>query len=247
MNRGGIMTSDSNMEQASAWKTLYRIGGGAALIAVILFRRNLSAEISLFRTEATPVRADEWFALLQDDRLVGLGMLNLGDVFNYALLGLMLLALYIVLRRFNESAMKIALSLGMVGAAVSFASNQAFSMLALSDRYAAATADAQRTIFLAAGEALLAAGQGTGFYMSLLLVTLACLITSIVMLNSDIFSKGTAYLGILANVLVLGYFVTVAFAPTLTFLPHTLAAIPLILWELLIGHKLFQLARGIPE
>lgn len=41
--------------------------------------------------------------------------------------------------------------------------------------------------------------QGTGIHTSLLLVTLAGLIISLVMLRSSIFGKITAYVGILAN------------------------------------------------
>ena len=33
----------------SAWKGLYKVGGAAALIAAVLFRRNLGAEFSLLR------------------------------------------------------------------------------------------------------------------------------------------------------------------------------------------------------
>ena len=54
----------------------------------------------------------------------------------------------------------------------------------------------------------------------------------------------TAWLGIAGNGLILFYFVALIFAPSLTFLPHTLGAIPLVLWELLSGWRLFRLARA---
>jgi len=50
--------------------------------------------------------------------------------------------------------MTIALGLGLGGIALYFAVNPTLSMLYLSDQYAAATTDAQRSAFLAAGEAL---------------------------------------------------------------------------------------------
>ncbi len=171
---------------------------------------------------------------------------------NYALLGLMFLALYPALRRNNETYIRIAVILGLVGVVVYFASNQAFAMLSLRGHYAAATTEAQRAPLLAAGEALLAINnpgavhQGTGIYLSFLLVTLAGLIISSVMLRSVIFSRLTAYLGILSHVLLLGYFVTLIFAPSLIAIPHATAATPLVLWELLIGRKLFQLAQDMP-
>lgn len=147
--------------------------------------------------------------------------------------------------------MVIATTFGFVGIAVYFASNQAFAMLSLSDQYAAATTNVQRSMLLAAGQALLAIDnpgavyQGTGIYISLLLVTLAGLIISIVMLRSSIFGKATAYAGILANVFGLGYFIALAFAPALCFLPPSISAPFRLIWYILIARRLFQLGSGV--
>jgi hypothetical protein len=188
--------------------------------------------------------------LLQNNRFVGLSLLNVFDIVNYALVGLIFLALCGALRRADKSAMVIATTFGFVGIAVYFPSNQAFAMLSLSDQYAAATTDAQRSILLAAGDALLAVNnpgaiyQGTGIYMSLLLVTLAGLIISIVMLRSSIFNKATAYVGILANVFGLGYFIALAFAPAIYVLPPIISAPLRVIWYILIARRLFQLGSG---
>jgi len=238
---------------ASAWKTLYRGGGVAILIAVLLFRRNIGAEITLFSDYPIPDTAIGWFTLFQNNRLLGLAYFELFDIINYALVGLMFLAVYGALRRANRSAMVIATAFGFVGIAVYFASNQVFSMLTLSDQYAAATTDAQRSMFLAAGEAMLAIYnpgaiyQGTGIYVSLFLVLLAGLIISIVMLRSTIFSKATAYAGILANVFGLGYFIALAFAPAILALPPVISAPFRLIWYILIAVKLFRLASAVSE
>jgi len=238
---------------ALEWATLYRIGAAAAWIAALIFRRNLGAEIALFSGRVPPVAAGDWLALLHSDPLLGLAFLNVFDVVNYALVGLLFFALFPALRQVDAGAMLVAVSLGLIGVGVYFASNQAFAMLALSGRYAAATEEAARATFLAAGEALLAINNpgtvyhGTGIYMSLLLVTLAGLIISLVMLRSTVFSRLTAYLGLLAHVLLLGYFVLLPIAPSLVFIPHVLAAIPLVIWQLLIGQRLFQLARDVAK
>jgi hypothetical protein len=245
----------------SAWKGLYRVGGAAALIAAVLFRRNLGAEFSLlgsigiigFGPTTPPSSALDWFTLLQDNTFLGLTLLDLFDLVNYALVGLIFLALYDALGRANQSAMAIATTCGLAGIAVYFASNQAFSMLALSDQYAAATTDAQRSMFLAAGEAMLAIHnpgatyQGTGIYTSLLLVTFAGLIISMVMLRSSIFSKATAYVGVLANGFGLGYFIALAFAPAICFLPPSISAPFRVTWYILIARRLFQLGSGVLE
>jgi hypothetical protein len=240
-----------------AWKSLCRVGGAAALIVVLFFKRNLGAELvgfrgfGIFNVPATPPSsAIDWFTLLQNNRLVGLALLNVFDLVNYALVGLILLALYRVLRKSHPSAMVIATTCGLVGIGVYLASNQAFSMLSLSNQYAAATTEAHRAMLLAAGEALLAINnpgaiyQGTGIYLSLLLVTLAGLIISLVMLRSSIFGKVTAYVGILANTFQLGYFIALVFALAIYVFFPVLAAPFRVVWYVLIARKLFQLGMG---
>jgi len=228
----------------SRWKTLYKVGGAAALIAVVFFRRNIGAEITLFGITA-PSSADGWFTLLQHNLWLGLGLLDFFDIVNYALVGLILLALYGALRQVDTSSMVIATASGLVGIAVYFASNQTFSMLALSNQYASSTSETYKATLLAAGEALLATyHESTGIYMGLFLVLLAGLIISIVMLRSNVFSKATAYMGILANVFGLGYFVALIFAPTITFLPPTISAPFRLIWYVLIARRFFQLGAG---
>ena len=245
-----MMNRVTNAETAdSAWKSLYRVGGVAALIAGVIFRRNLGPEISLFSAQKQPGTIIDWFTLLQNNRLLGLSYLNLFDIVDYALVGLMFLALYVALRRANQCYMAIATTLGFVGIAVYFASNTAFSMLSLSDQYAAATTDAQRSMFLAAGQAVLAINnpgaiyQGTGIYVSFLLLAVAGLIVSAVMLRSSIFGRVTAYMGILASAFDLAYCITFAFVPAMTVYLLSAAGLLLMVWHILIGRRLYQLGR----
>jgi hypothetical protein len=188
----------STASGGSAWKGLFGVGGVAALIAGLIFRRNLGIELMLLRgigiinvgPTISPDAVLDWFALLQNNPLFGLTLLNLFDMVNYALVGLMFLALFAALRRASQSCIAIAAALGFVGMAVYFASNQALTMLSLSDQYAAATTAAQKSALLAAGQATLAihhnAGyEGTGIYISFFLVSVAGLIVAAVMLRSN--------------------------------------------------------------
>lgn len=248
----------------AAWTLLYKVGGAAALIAAICFRRHTGTELMLLRSlgvigigPATwPSSAQDWYAVFQDNVLLGLVLFDLVDLINYALVGLLFLALYGALRRANKSAILIATAFCFAGIAAYMASNQAFSMLVLSERYAAATSDVQRAAFLAAGEALLAIHNpgdiyaGTGIYASLFFVLLGGLIVSGVMLRSAVFGKVTAWMGILANGLGLGYFVALALAPAIVALPPSLSAPFRLAWYVLIAIRLFQLAgaaRGTPS
>ncbi len=76
-----------------------------ALIAGVILRRNLGVEISRFSAQKQPDTINDCFTLLQNNRLLELSYLNLFDLVNYALVGLMFLALYAVLRRANRSYM----------------------------------------------------------------------------------------------------------------------------------------------
>ena len=195
------------------WKGLYRVGGVAILIAVVVFRRNFGAEMMGFRgfgifdvPATAPSSAIAWFALLQNHRFVGLALLDGVDIVNYALVGLMFLALYGALKRTDTGAVTVATAFGLAGMAVYFASNQALAMLSLSDQHAAAATETQKSIFVAAGQALLAnTNQRTvgGFNVGLFLVSIAGWIVSASMLRSKSFSRSTAYVGIAANVLSL--------------------------------------------
>ncbi len=236
-------------ERDTHWQRLYRVGGVAILIAVVVFRRHFGAEITLLTDMGLinlkpPGNALDWFTLLQDNRLLGLILLDLFDIVNYLLVGLMFLALYGALRRANKSAMTVATACALVGVAVYLASNQAFAMSALSDHYAATNTDAQQAIFLAAGEALLAIHNPNGIHLGLFLVALAGLMASLVMLRSSVFGKATGVVGLVANSLVLGYFVILPLAPEIAPLFPASSAPFRLIWYILIARRLFQLGRG---
>jgi hypothetical protein len=216
----------------SHWKGLYRVRGTAALIIVVLYL----IQIIIFIAWPPPSTVTGWFTLFQNNWLLGLFDLDLLSLVDYALMSLMFLSLYFALRRANGSFMAIALTLGLVGIAVYFASNTAFSMLSLSEQYAAATTDAERAVLLAAGQAMLAIYQGTAFNVSYVLVSIAPLIISVVMLRSNIFSKATGYVGLLANVLGLAYFL-----PAVGVFLSLVSVLGLMIWYILISRKLFQL------
>jgi hypothetical protein len=225
------------------WNSLLRIGGLAALVAAILFRRNIGAEIFLFTGVSPPNTVTDWFGLLQRDGFMGLSLLNVFDVVNYALLGLMFLGLYVALKQVNKSYTTLATALGLTGITVYFATNTSLSMLTLSSQYAAATTETQKTLLLAAGQTLLTINQGTGAYLSLLLLAVAGLIISFVMLQSKIFNKIAAYTGILAGVLDLTYCVTFALIPGIDAVLLSAAGVCLMVNHILVGHKLYKLNR----
>ena len=217
----------------SAWKSLYRVGGAAGPIVVLM----IPIQIIIFVVWPPPENLIGWFALFQNNRLIGLLDMDLLLMVDQVLIVLVLLALYIALKRTSPSFMIIGLTVGLVGIAVYFASNPAFSMLLLSDQYAAATTEAQRSILLAAGQAMLALYQGTAYDVGYALEGVALLIIPAVMLRSTLFSKKTAYVGILMGLMSL----VPPTAGTIGLLFSFASLVPLEIWLILIARRLFQL------
>jgi hypothetical protein len=185
-----------------SYATLYKIGAIAAMAAALLFRRNLDAEWVLFHSlgvielepSSAPNTVHGWFALLQQNQMIGLLLLNVFDLVNYALVGLIFLSLFVALKKVSPSWMTIFLALAFTGITIYLATNQSFTMLSLSKQYATATTQAQRDSLLAAADPVLAIHRNAGFdslgiNLSYLMVTLAGLITSFIMLGSHIFNK----------------------------------------------------------
>src|SRR3972149_2301538 len=163
----------------SNWKSLYKVGGAAA-IAVLLF---IPIQMIVFFIWPPPSTVIEWFTLFKDNAFVGLLDLDLLLIVDYALMGITFLALWAALRRASQSFMAIALTTELVGVTTYFASTAAFEMLSLSNLYAVATTDAEKSTLLAAGQAMLATWQGTAFNVSYILGAIALLIISVVMLR----------------------------------------------------------------
>jgi hypothetical protein len=217
------------------WKGLFNVGGVAAFFMLIL----MIVQIIVFVIWPPPTTVTGYFSLFQESWLVGLLSLDLLYIVDSVLLILIYLAVYQVLRRAGESAMLIALVFGMVGIAAYFASNTAFEMLSLSNQYAAATSEAQRTTLLAAGHVMLETYKGTAFDIYYVLNTIVLFIFSPVMLRSQLFNKATAYLGFLAGILM----IVPSTAGTLGLYFSLASLVPWAIWLVLVGIQLLQYGR----
>jgi hypothetical protein len=229
--------TNTEIEEAS-WKRLYKVGGIAALAVVAI--AVIQAPIFILFPQPTTVIGH--FMQFQGNKLLGLVDLDLMLILAEACTVPILFALYAALRRFNPAYLTIALILGLGGIAFFFAVNPTFSILYLSDQYAAAAIDVQRAAFLSAGEALLANYNGTAFGLFFILSGVADLIIATIMLRSGVFSKVTAYLGMAVGAMLL--------VPPLPFLGmfalvlSYIVILPSMLWNILIAIRLFQLRHN---
>jgi len=140
------------------WKRVFRLGGVAGLIAVVVVVAEMG--ITFLPGGTTPAATVvDWFELLQDNWFIGLRNLGLMNLI-FAVLGIPVwLALYGAHRRGNGLSAVLSMIASYVGLAVFLATNRAFAMLDLSRQYAVAASDAQRLVLEAAGQAMLSVGQ----------------------------------------------------------------------------------------
>jgi hypothetical protein len=227
----------------SGWKGLYKLGGITALIVIL----GPPAEVligflpGVARLTQRTVTVVDWFTLFQNHWFLGLRNLGLLNIIGAALLAPTFLAIYSALRRDNEAYGAFGTILFFVGVAVYIASNRAFSMLSLSGQYASATTDAQRSLLVAAGQAMLAEGQTRA---GIPLIEFASLVISVVMLRGKVFSKATASEGILGNALLMVFEAILAFLPAFLNVGLVIAGgggLSIMIWYLLVGRRLLQL------
>ena len=133
------------------WRNLFKAGGVAGIVMLVI----MLAQVVVFILWPPPQTVQGFFNLFQQNKFLGLLSMDLLYLFNNALLIVIYLALFAALKKESESAMLVALALGLVGIAAYYASNTAFEMLTLSSQYAAATSNAQLFLLLGAGEAML--------------------------------------------------------------------------------------------
>ena len=227
------------------WKPLYRTGALAPLIALLFYLIEFSI---LILGEPYPANIGDWYELVQRSKVLALWYLNALDIVSLTLLGIMFLALYVALRRIHPSWTLIALYLALLGAAVFVVPRVLhLSLLPLSDLHAAATTEAQRTLYLAAGEALSQVSSATPQTFGFLLMAAAGMIMSFVVLRSDApgrpFGQAAAYIGIVGFVATLANFVSRLLAPDVAAVVMPVNGLLWFAWWVMVSIGLFRLAR----
>ncbi|MEL6408694.1 MAG: DUF4386 family protein, partial [Chloroflexota bacterium] len=165
----------------------------------------------------------------------------------YVMFALVFLALYVVLVKTNPSVITIALVCILIGTAILISTNNPFTMLNLSNRYAITTTESEQSMLLAAGEMILVNTNQRavgGFNAGLFLVSVAGLLVSLVMLETPIFNRTIAYTGIAAYSLSLVDYLRQMMTQSeiialSIILPN---AILLIIWFFFVSRSLNQLA-----
>ena len=222
--------------RTSGWATLYKLGGVSALLLVLIIV--IQGFVYAIVPQPLDGTALEWFMLFQKNNLIGLIDFELLMVI-YTILSIpIFLSLYILLRHITPAWTTIYLILNVIGVMCFIAARPAFEMLSLSNGYNAAATEAERVVFIAAGEAKLATFHGTAFHISYLLGSITGLIISLVMLKTNLFSKRTAYVRIASSIFDFGLYV-----PTVGLYISMFSVVFLFIWNIMIAWRLFQVAK----
>jgi hypothetical protein len=247
-------TTLNNMVTATtgtSWKWIYKLGATAALTAMCANLLDIllgfgGTEMVTFGTKS----AVEWFAVYEESwfrGIYGLGILNI--VYMVAML-----PVYFALfgAHFERQAIAAAITTIIFVTAISIyvSNNAAIPMLVLSNKYALANTDVQRSILAAAGEAALSRGEDftAGSFIAIFLGSFAAICISLVMLRGGIFGKVHAWIGIIGFTFLSLFTLIATFIPSLYELAFDFFAliggILALSWFALTARRLFQLASN---
>ena len=221
-------------------KWLYRVGGASALLLgigyIVIFP--LYASVG-----APPSGAEAWLEYSAGKTAAWWAILGISVLTDLLFIPIAL-ALYLALNRVDRNAMLVGTSFVLLFVVLDLAvtwTNYA-ARIALSENYAAATTDVQRTAYVAAATFASAVLTSTlvGVY-SIVTLSVGILIVGLVMLRAG-FSKGSAYLGVATGILGIFSVAGPLLVPPLGVVV-IIASVLTTVWLLLVGYRLIQLGR----
>lgn len=227
------MSGLASSSRAQPWSGLYRTGAWCSLLIVAL----IPVQVFFFFVWPPPATTEGWFELFQNNGLLGLISMDL----LYLLTNLLLIPLYLAVHQAlhgeSPSAMLLAVVLGLAGVVAYTASNPCFEMLGLSHEYARASAEPERIVLLAAGKTMLATYTGTAFNVYYVLNGVFLIITGVVMLRGQVFSRATGGWGLASGVLMAVPSTAGVVGPVFALA----SLLPWIVFSVLVARRLFHL------
>ena len=230
---------------APDWGWVWRLGGIAAFILMIYC---ITLMVQILTLGGPPASAGEAFGLLRENRIVGLLRLDLPTVFAMPVYYVLFLALYTALKSDDRPIAALGTLLAFAGLTLFLAAPSALSMASLSDKYTAASSEAARAQFLAAGEAVMATDlwHGTSAMIGGVLMQVGAVLICVVMLRGRVFGRVTAWIGIAMYGLDLAHILAMAWLPVAAVVFMAIAGPLYPVWFFLVGRRLAQLAAETP-
>jgi len=220
-----------------SWSDLYRAGGVAGLLVGAMY---IVATILIFTTPSVPTAGGaETLVYIASHRSLYI-LKQILWLAPSVLAMVVFLAFYPALKQLNKSYAAIGTVLGISAWALSLAwpttGEGSPTLVYLSDRYAAATTDAQRTAFATAAEVLIAT-EAIPAVLGVL-QTIGILVISLAMVGGG-FPKNVAYLGVATGAIGI---VSEALISILG-IAYAIYGVLVMVWFLVIGWQLYRLAR----
>lgn len=232
---------------SSRWKGIYLSGAIFSLFVIFGIISDITfGIITGGNLTALPMSAAGRFSQLQQNPLLGLYNLDLLNVVIQILSIPVMFAVYAALRRVSKASATLALVIFLTGSIIYICGNNALAMFDLSEKYFAASNAQQKLLYEAAGEALLVKGVhgGSALFIGTFIPVLANLLFSISMKNGKVFSKTTAVMGIIGNILLGLYVVLITFLPDAGQFALVLAmpgGILVLVWIIMFTVNLFRI------
>jgi hypothetical protein len=236
-------------DAAREWKGIYLLGAVTTIIVLlgVILDIIVGSVTGGGNLTALPKTAIDKFAELQKNCLLDLYGMDLLNVINQLILIPAYFALYAAHRKHQNALAALALIVFLIGTTLFVANNTALTMLDLSNKYIAATSDAQKTLIAAGGEAMLAKGShgSMSAFVGFLLPNIAGIIMSFVMLTGNVFGRVNSWFGIIGSIMIIMYLVLVTFTPGMKSVALAISApggILLMVWMVLFTIRLFKMS-----
>jgi len=237
------LTQTQETEQTrSDWNRLTQLGG---IVAWIQLACVLVTMVVMTIMGGEPSTAAEYYEALNSGA-AGLLRLDFTTLILLALFPFLAMGIYAAFHRSRQAYAMLAMILIIIGTLLALANHSAFSMMYLSDLYAAATTPAQQAQLLTVGEAVIASDMwntSAGFLAGIFMQG-GFVFISFVMLRSPGFSKWTAYTGVLSNGFDLVHVFVALFAPGLGFVLLAIGGVFYLIWFPLLGWDLIRLGNN---
>ena len=222
-------------------KWLYRVGGISAIVFGIAYIVIIGVICS--HGSSSRVAPRRGSAYIAGNTTAWWAILGLSVLTDFLLVPVAL-SLYLALKGINRNVMLVATACVGLFVVLDLAitwTNYA-SLIALSGNYAAAANDAQRAVVVAAAiYPSTVLESNLLFVYNTLTLAVGILMTGLVMLKG-IFSKSTAYLGLLTGILGIVSVVGSFFASSLS-VTIIIASVLTTVWVLFVGYRLYRLGQ----
>ncbi len=229
------------------WKLLYKIGAIMVFLAVLVMLTEifLTALPDGNRVELT---IEQLFDMYNRNWFMAMRYMGFINIIASTLMLPVFFSLYGLYRHNLKVFASFSLILSFIGYAIFMADNTTFACLELAEKYFKEISDTNKTILLAAGEALIAKGAShtPGTFPGFLIGQTAGIFFSIIILNGRVLKKSTGIIGLIGFSFLLIFEVISSFIGTLFYEAMIFAmigGIMTLVWYVLIGLGLLKNSR----